>query len=419
MSIFGCAKKEKILFLSPMKEEVMRSILKIEPLSYHQKVREYIRKNEAKVWEFFSDETTRKKEVEEFKMALLKNTYRLENESNPIVYKALEKAKTGLDFNYKTTIYQDEAAQELNAGIVFVDDEAHIVLSGAVLSKLDENELAALFGHEISHALLWKIDNGEFETTSKIITSIANDYANDLRFHETARLFDLYTEIFCDKGALIVCGDKDVVISTLLKISTGLEKVSAKNYLKQAKEILSKETKGSDGFSHPENYIRALATEWIHDDPENAEANIEKIIEGKLDVEHLDLFHQEKVETFTRKFIQLLTVPKWFQTNEVEQLAKDYFKNFKFDKNVELTDDEIKMVKDSDELTKEYLSYVLMDFCMVDPELSAVPFAKAFELAGEINVAEFFEKIVIKELKLSKKKFGDIKKQWLEEVTKV
>ena len=402
-----------------MEEEVAHPEFKVEPLSYHRKVRDYIRKNEAKVWEFFSDEATRKSEVEKFKMALLKNTYRLEAETNPNVYEALEKAKKGLDFDYPTTIYQDEAAQELNAGIVFVDDEAHIVLSGAVISKLDENELTALFGHEISHALLWNIENGDFETTSKIITSIANDYSNDLRFHETARLFDLYTEIFADKGALKICGDKDVVISTLLKISTGLEKVSAKNYLKQAKEILTKETGGSDGYSHPENYIRALAAEWMHEEPETAEEKIVKIIEGKLNVEHLDIFHQEKVEAFTRKFIQLLTIPTWFQTNEVEQLAKDYFKNFKFDDTTELTDDEIKMVKDADDLTKEYLSYILMDFCMVDRELSTVPFAKAFELAGELDLVDIFEGIVIKELKLSKKKFADMRKEWQDEVKKV
>jgi len=402
-----------------MEEEVMEPVFKLEPLSYHKKVREYIRKNEEKVWEFFSDETTRKNEVEKFKMALLKNTYRLENESNPKVYEALEKAKKGLDFNYPTTVYQDESAQELNAGIVFMDNEAHIVLSGPIISKLDENELAALFGHEISHALLWNMENGEFETTAKIITSIANDYSNDLRFHETARLFDLYTEIFADKGALKICGDKDVVISTLLKVSTGLKKVSAKDYLKQAKEIMAKETKGSDGYSHPENYIRALAAEWMHDEPEKAEEKIMKIIEGKLNIEHLDIFLQEKVEKFTQKFIQLLTVPKWFQTNEVEQLAKDYFKNFKFVEDVELTDDDIKMVKESDELTKEYLAYVLMDFCMVDSDLSAVPFAKAFELSEELELHKIFEGIVIKELKLSKKKFEDMKKQWQDEVKKI
>ena len=400
-------------------EEVVRSDFKLEPLSYHWKVREYIRKNEAKAWEFFSDETTRKDGAEKFKTTLLKNTYRIENESNPKVYEALEKAKKGLNFNHEVTVYQDEAAQELNAGIVFIENEAHIVLSGAVISKLDENELAALFGHEISHALLWKMEDGEFETTSKIITAIANDYSNDFRFHETARLFDLYTEIFADKGALKICGDKDIVISTLLKISTGLEKVSAKSYLNQAKEILSKETKGSEGNSHPENYIRALAAEWMHDDLETAEEKITQIIEGKLNVDHLDIFHQENVETFTKKLIQLLTTPKWFQTTEVEQLAKDFFKNFKFDKDAELTAIEIKMVKESDVLTKEYFAYVLMDFCMVDPELSIVPFAKAFELAKELELVEIFEKIVITELKLSKKKFEDMKLQWRDEMTKV
>ena len=388
-------------------------------LDYHVKVKNYICKKEQKVWKFFSNTKNRQQELEKFKIDLLKNTYRLEAKDNPKVYDALERAKDKLKFKYPTVLYQSEASQELNAGIVFTEGEAHIVLSGAIISRLDEQELAALFGHEISHAILWDLNDGDFETTSKIITAIANDYSNNASFHETARLFDLYTEVFADKGALTVCGDKNIVISTLLKISTGLEKVSAENYLKQAKEILSVEQKGSNRLSHPENYIRALATEWLQEDPKNAEKKINEIIQGKLNVERLDIFQQEKMQAFTEKFIQLLLTPKWFQTSETEQLAKDYFKEFKFDDEVTLQDDEIGFVKNADDLTKEYFAYILMDFCMVDRELSTVPFARAFELAGELELDAILEKIVVKELKLSKKKFADMRKQWQADVKKV
>ena len=56
-----------------MEEEVVHSGFTLKPLSYHQKVREYIRKEEAKVWEFFSDETARKDGIEKIVSFYTKN----------------------------------------------------------------------------------------------------------------------------------------------------------------------------------------------------------------------------------------------------------------------------------------------------------------------------------------------------------
>ena len=77
---------------------------------------------------------------------------------------------------------------------------------------------------------------------------------------------------------------------------------------------------------------------------------------------------QNQIETITKKFIQVLLAPKWFQTNDTEHLAKDYFKDFKFDEKALFTIQDSDFIINVDKTTKEYLAYVMMDFCMVDEE---------------------------------------------------
>jgi predicted GNAT superfamily acetyltransferase len=43
--------------------------------------------------------------------------------------------------------------------------------------------------------------DGDFEIADRIITAIANNYASEPSYYETARLYRLYTEIFYDRGA--------------------------------------------------------------------------------------------------------------------------------------------------------------------------------------------------------------------------
>ena len=402
-----------------MLAETSKSHEIIAPLSYHYQVREYIQKHEKKVWDFFSNESNKKKEHEKLKIDLLKNTYRLSTETNPLIFEALNDAKKALNFDYDCIVYQGEGSQELNAGIIFSENEAHIVLHGDINSKLNKDELVALLGHEISHAILWRIENGEFETTSKIITAIANDYSNDESFYETARIFSLCTEIFADHGALKACGKMDIVISMLLKISTGISKVSPSSYLEQAQEILNKDEKGSEGYTHPENYIRALALQWRENIPDEADEKIIDLLQGKIDVERLDIFQQENLFITSYRLLQALLSPKWFQKSAIKQLADDYFKDFKFIDKQTISEEDKLYLSNSNEDTKQYLAYMLFDFCMVDEDLVNVPFAQASQIALDIEIEEEFEAIIIKELKLSKKKFADLKKEWQRDFLKI
>lgn len=87
--------------------------------------------------------------------------------------------------------------------------------------------------------MLYSILDGEMEIADCIITFIANNYHSKASYYETARLFKLYTEIFCDRGAFSVVGNTAPVINSMVKLPAGLENVHAESYIKLADKILS------------------------------------------------------------------------------------------------------------------------------------------------------------------------------------
>ncbi|MCE3259808.1 MAG: peptidase family, partial [Bacteroidetes bacterium] len=211
----------------------------LKPFDFHYRLRDHFKRQE-KTWKWFSEVKVKEEQTEQFKNELLKNTYRLDPSAEASIYSLLEKAKNKLGIIIPVTIYQSQYSQDSNAGIIFIQNEAHLVLSGPILKSLKEDELLALIAHELSHVLLYTIENGDFEVTSRIINALGNDHRSDSAFNETARLFSLFTELYCDIGAFKVCESAETVISTLVKVETGLEKISAANYIKQADEVLAK-----------------------------------------------------------------------------------------------------------------------------------------------------------------------------------
>ena len=107
-------------------------------------------------------------------------------------------------------------------------------------------------------------------------------------------------------GALKVSGSLESTISTLIKLNTGLEKVSAESYLKQADEILERIREGSDGETHPEIFIRAKSLQIFEKDNANYYTKIEKIISGKIDLHQLNLFTKTVVFEITKELISII-----------------------------------------------------------------------------------------------------------------
>lgn len=384
----------------------------LSPLLYHQRTTQFFRQ-QTNVWNFFSNNQHKENQLKEFKADLLKNTYRFDPKTDVTLFEKVQKAKEKLEISMPVFLYQAENTDDLNASIIYVNNEVHIVFSGKIIQLLNDEELQAVIAHELSHIKLYTELNGDIEVADRIITSIANNAGSTPAHYETARLFKLYNEIFCDRGAYLVTGSYAPIISSLVKIATGLQTVNAESYIKQAEEIFSSDsdTKAS-GVSHPENFIRARAISLWDSQGNASEQSIVQMIEGDTNFEELDLFKQQQLHLVTRNLIQIILNPDWMQTTFTISLGKQYFPDLQLTEIIDKTA-LARQIENLHSTLVDYLTYVLYDFATADKILEDVPLGYCFYLADEFKIEKAFANSVKKERKLTDKKTTILKKKLL------
>ncbi len=215
------------------------------------------------------------------------------------------------------TLYQAQNSLMPNAALYFISGEGHVVFSGPVLSLLTPEELKSVIGHELAHYHLWQWEQGELHIVDQLVQAVANDPRASSSHAEIARRFQLYTEIFADRGSLCVTGDVNPGVAGLVKLVTRLAQVSAPGYLKQAEEIFAKDAVATEGVSHPEAFNRARSAAMWSAKGDDATPQIASMIEGVVTFEGLDLIDQARLVKSTRWLLEQFLQPKWFQTPAV------------------------------------------------------------------------------------------------------
>ena len=379
------------------------------PPPYLDAMHDYLVAHESELLEWFASHEAKREHAEAVHLDLLKTTYRLDRADQGELYAQADEAAAALSLACPVTFYQSQdAGGATNASLAYVDAEVHVVLQGTILSTLTASEKKALIGHELTHFLLWHGRDGRYLTTSKVLNAMALDEQAEPAHLESARLFDLYSEIFCDRGALHVAGDLSATVAMLVKVETGLSDVSSERYLAQADEIFAQSEVSTEGISHPECFIRCRALRLHHESREDASAGIERMIEGRRALVPLDLLGQRRVAELTRRLIEILLAPKWMQSESMLAHARSYFSDWSPAPGADAA--ELQVIADFDDSLKTYFCYVLLDFVAADRDLEEGPLAAAILLARSINLDTELGERAAKELNLRKSQIEQIQK---------
>ncbi len=377
-----------------------------DPTAYQRDIVRFLRVEEPELWNWFASSLTRPGHCEKVRLDLLKTTYRIEPATQPRLGLLADEAMKRFGWQVPVTFYQSQAGGGMNAALVYVPEEIHIVFTGPVLSVLSEAELKALLGHEFAHFLLFRDWNAEFLVAADLLRALGNDAGAAPAHLESGRLFNLYAEVFADRGALFVCDDPLTAVSTLIKITTGLTEVHAESYVRQAEEIFSKDRVQANQLTHPESYIRARALMLWAEQGEDADAEIERMIEGPLALDRLELLGQKKVADQTRRLLDHLLAPRWFQSEATLAHARLFFDDFEpGGDTMSVTD-----LRADDEGLQDYFCYVLLDFAAVDRDMEDVPLAAALVLSRKLGIEDRFAELAHKELSIPKKQIARAQK---------
>lgn len=376
----------------------------LRPLPFHEALAEVLQEQEPGLWRWFASDDFGKKYADTVRVELLRSTYRLPKESNDKLYRIADEVGQTLQLGVPFTLYQAQEDGSLNAGLVFAVDEAHVVLRGPVAQLLSDAELFALFGHELAHHKLWTEASGRFRTSESLVEHMASHPRCAPSHVQSALRQRRWTEVYCDRGSLLAGGDLEAAVACLVKMSTGLKQVDPRAYLAQAAEALGASAKPETHATHPEAFVRALALQaWS--EGQNLDG-VQRFIEGAWQLEALDLIQQRELTRATRELVRYVLAPSFMRSDATVAHARRFFPSLELDGAPMAP----RMPGDGDSVA-EYVSYLLLDFAMTDPELEDVALARAAQLAIELDIEAVFAKLARKELRLSAVSYGEIVKR--------
>ena len=292
----------------------------------------------------------------------------------------------GLKIEAPITLYQ-AAEGVMNAALWYIPDEIHIVFYGPVLDRLSGPELLALIGHELAHYRLWSIEDGAFHTARRILDHALAYREATPSHHETARLYQLHTELYADRGGALAAGGIRPAIATLVKTMTGLSTVDPDAYLQQASEL---EAQGNDssGISHPESFIRAQALDKWWRQTEGLDQWIDHRLRAGVSLAALDLQGQRVMVEVTRGFLARFLQTSGLHSEMILSQVTRYFPDWQ---SSELPIEDAALSSDRiHDTVRDYLIAVMFDIAMADRDMKEGLLLAGARLARELGWLEAF-----------------------------
>ncbi len=276
----------------------------VPPLpAYNLALRDHLRATEPELWDWFAAASRNTAEADrnshdDAEVELLKTAYRMEGGIHDVLCASATLQAHQLGLDREVVLYQELRTEERNARVFELNGRIHIVFGGDLLELLDEGEQRVVLAHELAHVALWERENGDLRVLDHMIHRLAAEAYDDNALVETARRLRLHTEAWADWVSVALADDLGVAVSTIVKIGTGLRRVEAGAYLRQANQILETDPGSSRGLTHPEMHIRVagLAARSNATTPEAAEPLLDTLISGDDDLDRLDLLGQLRVQ---------------------------------------------------------------------------------------------------------------------------
>ena len=403
-------------------------VLKGQPLPYHLAVRDYLQTADPSVWNWFVEKSVatdnaaadpaaasspQHAAAESTRVTLLKTAVRLDRETERELYACGERLRDRMGIAAPLTFYQAQNVSEPSAFLVWIPGELHVMFGGPLRDGLSAAELSAVICHEFAHFELSTLDDGDFLQSERLLQALAVDHAAASPHERTLRSFRLWTELYCDRRAAEVLDNVDDVISTLIKVETGLKDVNPRAYVQQAREIIADGRLTSAGVTHPEVYLRAFALDGWAEDPGSVDERLQPLVEGRLQLDTLDLLQQQQLVRFTQTFVRRFLNAAWLQTRLMVHHAQRFLDpDAALGQAVPLEVHEVSDAKwdqmqqtiaTFDEELRRYLCYVLLDFIRCDADLEEGPLAAGFLMCERVGLLAEYRDLVQRELKPGKR----------------
>lgn len=354
----------------------------LEPLPYHRSVVDYLKQHEPEVWAWAGSQQAQQAHLAQVRTHLLRDTYRLEAEAHPDVHARLALAMQRLGIQAGATLYQ-AGGQAMNAALVHVPGEVHIVLEGPVLERLSEDEWLALFGHELAHYLLWSCEGGAFFFADRILQdALGSPQASDSH-RQTAQCYGLHTELFADRGAALAADALEPAVSTLVKVHTGIGNPDPAAYLRQAIELEGTLEDRRAGSTHPETFVRARALDLWWQGDASLDAWTDRKLRGELSLATLDLPRQVQVQAMTRAFLDWFLDDPHLRSDAVMTQARLLFADWAPGESGMPAHAWETLHADDD--IRVYFNALMLDLALADPDVRELALQRALVVSQVLD----------------------------------
>lgn len=379
--------------------------MRLEPLPYHVAVADELERAESALWAWFRSDAFSASYKAETDKDLLRTAIRLDRPADQVGpnerrYALAEKARDALGLQAPVKLFQMQQTDGApNAFLVFTPGEIQIAFAGRILELLiTDAELLDLFGHEISHYKLFTETDGRFHTADRMLLWLIQRDNCPSEFFETWRRNKLYTEIYCDIGGLITCGDRDATIRGLVKTIADFKDADAESYLRQAKDLMAAGPGATRGVTHPELHARVLAIAAVETaTPDEFRALLRQLISGKIELGGLDLADQTELRQLTRQVLDRVLLQADGGSDEALAHARQMFADYQ---PLETATGPLSAVADTLAASAiDYLAYLLLDLGAIDGSAKRSLMAIAAAAAGELGIGQRFREIARVEMK--------------------